>query len=101
MIAVITTTVAKKKDALILGKKLLDQQLIVCSRINKCTSQYYWKGKYYEEAEYALVLKTTISKKKRAVKFIKRNHPYDIPMIISTKSEVNKAYLAWMDQQLN
>ena len=101
MIAVITTTVGKKKDALLLGKKLLDQSLIACSRISKATSQYNWKGDYCEEVEYVLILKTSLKRKKQVVKFIKRNHPYDIPMIISSKSEVNKAYLAWVDQQID
>ncbi len=101
MIAIITTTLSRKKDALSLGKKLLDQRLAACSRISKSISQYYWKGKFHEESEYTLVLKTSISRKKEAVKFLKRNHPYDIPMIISEVSEVNNSYLAWMDQQLN
>lgn len=101
MIAIITTTVSRKKDALSLGKKLLDQHLIACSRISKSTSQYNWKGQFHEEVEYTLVLKTSIDRKKQAVKFLKRNHPYDIPMIITQVMEVNNSYLAWMDQQLD
>ena len=101
MIAIITTTLSSKSDALSLGKKLLDQRLIACSRISKSTSQYYWKGKFQQAAEYTLVLKTSISRKKEAVKYLKKNHPYDVPMIISEVLEVNNAYLAWVDQQLD
>lgn len=101
MIAVITTTVASKKEAKALGKKLLDKGHIVCARVSKSISQYYWKGDYCEDPEYVLVMKTTVPKKKQVVKFIKRNHPYDIPMIIVNQSEINNSYLAWMELQLN
>jgi len=101
MIAIITTTVTRKKDALAIGKKLLDDQLIACSNITKVTSQYYWKGKYHEEVEYSITCKTTLDRKKQAVKSIKRSHPYYIPMIMTKECEINNAYLSWMDQQLD
>jgi len=98
MISIITTTVSRKKDALTMGKKLLDNNLIVCSNVNKTTSQYIWKGKFHEESEYQVSFKTTIGKKAQTIKFIKKHHPYEIPCIASKECEVNNAYRAWMDQ---
>lgn len=101
MIAIIKTTVSDKKEALHLGKELLGNKLIVCSSIKKMTSQYYWNGKYHEESEYDVTFKTSLSKNKQAIKFIKKNHPYEIPLIASTIHEVNNSYKGWMDQILD
>jgi len=101
MITVITTNVSRKKDALSLGKKLLDNNLIVCSNITKVTSQYNWKGKYHEEVEYQASFKTSIEKSRLAIKFLKKNHPYQIPLIISKDMQVSNTYKAWMDDILD
>lgn len=98
MIAVITTTVSTQKDALKIGKKLLDDHLIVCSNINKTLSQYYWKGQFHEEEEFQLSVKTTIEKKEQAIKCINMMHPYETPMIVSKNFEISNSYKAWMDQ---
>lgn len=100
MISIITTTVSRKKDALSMGKKLLENNLIVCSNVNKMTSQYIWKGKFHEESEYEITFKTTIAKKAQTIKFIKKHHPYEVPCIASKESEVSNAYRAWMDQMI-
>ncbi len=101
MITVITTNLSRKKDAISLGKKLLDNNLIVCSNISKTTSQYFWKGKYHEEVEYQASFKTSIDKKSQAIKFIKKHHPYEIPLIASKEYEISNSYKAWMDKTLS
>lgn len=100
MISIITTTVSRKKDALNMGKKLLDNNLIVCSNVNKTVSQYIWKGKYHEESEYQVSFKTTLEKRAQTIKFIKKHHPYEVPFIASKDCAVNNAYKAWMDQTI-
>lgn len=97
MIVFIITNVSSKSDALVLGKKLLDEQLVVCSNIGEVTSQYFWKGKYHEEKEYSISFKTTMDKKASAIKVIKQNHPYETPLIASKDLEINNSYKAWMD----
>lgn len=101
MITFITTNLSRKKEAVKLGKELLDNNLIVCSNIDKTTSQYYWKGKYHEEVEYRASFKTSIQMKAQAIKFIKKHHPYEIPLIASTDMEVSNSYKAWMDDILS
>lgn len=100
MITIITTTLSRRKDALELGKKLLDNNLVVCSNIEKTISQYYWKGKYHEEKEYLVTYKTSLEKKSQAIKFVKKHHPYEIPFISSHEVEVSNSYRSWMDQIL-
>ncbi len=100
MISIITTTVSRKKDAIELGKMLLDHKLIVCANITEVTSQYYWKGRYHEELEYQVSFKTRIEKKSQAIKCIKQNHPYEIPLIASKEFEISNSYKVWMDGEL-
>lgn len=97
MISIITTTLPSQKAALKLSKKMLQQNLIGCSHLHKVISQYNWKGKYYEEKEYKLVVKTSISKRNQVVKYIKKNHPYEVPYIASSDVSVNNSYSSWMD----
>jgi len=100
MITIITTNLSRRKDAEQMGKALLDNDLIVCSNINKTSSQYYWKGKYHEEKEYQASFKTSIEKKEQAIKYIKKHHPYDVPMILSKNLEINNSYKNWMDKMI-
>lgn len=100
MISVITTTVSRKKDAIELGKMLLEHKLIVCSNVTEVTSQYNWKGRYHEELEYQISFKTSIDKKSQAIKCIKKNHPYEIPLIASKDFEISNSYKVWMDSEL-
>lgn len=101
MIAIIYSSFPSRSAALEMGKKLIESGIIACSNVFKVDSQYIWKGEFHEEEEYGAYFKTTIEKKNEAVKFINKNHPYDIPMISSHDVVVNNAYKAWMDSFLN
>ncbi len=97
MITVIKTTLSNKEIAIKLGKELLDLRLIACSNISPITSQYIWKGKYHEDKEYALTLKTNELRKKDVIKHLQKNHPYEIPFISTEEHVINNAYQNWMD----
>lgn len=100
MLSIIFSSFASKDSALRIGKLLLDKKLIACSNVIRMDSQYYWKGKFHEEEEYGAYFKTSLVKKNEAIKFIKKNHPYEIPSITSKDVVVNNAYKAWMDSFL-
>jgi len=100
MICIIYSSFPNKDSALRIGKLMLDNKLIACANIFKIESQYIWKGKFHEEDEYGAHFKTSISKKNQAIKFINKNHPYEIPLITNQEVVVNNAYKAWMDSFL-
>ena len=100
MITEVKTTVSTKEQATILGKQLLDSNLVVCVHTSAITSQYNWKGKYYEEDEYLISAKTTQVKKSQVIKQIQSNHPYDIPLITTRDLQLNESYKDWMDELL-
>ena len=64
MICIIYSSFPTKDSALRIGKLLLDAGLIACSNVFEIESQYVWKGKFHEEAEYGAHFKTSIYKKK-------------------------------------
>ncbi len=100
MLSIITTTVSSKSDALLLGKQLIDAHLVACTHISEIVSQYYWKDEFHEEKEYQVSFKTSQAKREQAIKSIKANHPFEVPMIISNELQVNNSYKGWMDQYL-
>ena len=97
MISVIYTTFPNEEIALRIGKALLELKLIACTNITPIKSQYYWKGEYCEEKEYGLYVKTSRSNTKSVIKYINKEHPYEIPYIQTEEHTINNAYQAWVD----
>lgn len=94
---IILTTVAKKSDARKLAKLLVEKNLVACVNIIKIEkSIYQWKGKINESGEYLLLIKSAKPYGKLE-SFIRKNHPYEIPEIISFSiTKGYKKYLNWV-----
>lgn len=61
------------------------------------TSVYKWEGKINEDSELLLMIKTQSGKVDDLVKFVRENHPYSVPEVISTPIENgNLPYLKWI-----
>jgi periplasmic divalent cation tolerance protein len=100
MISIISTTLPNEEIAVKIGRELLEMKLIACTKIMPVKSQYFWKGEYCEETEYALHLKTSRNNTKSVIKYINKAHPYEIPYIQTEEHTINNAYKAWMDSFL-
>ncbi len=100
MISLIHTSFPDKEIALKIGKALLEKKLIACTHITPSTSQYVWKGNYHEETEFITIFKTNSYNKREVIKYIKNEHPYEIPYIMSEDHVINNAYKVWMDSFL-
>tara|TARA_B100001996_G_scaffold172996_1_gene132061 strand:- start:711 stop:1028 length:318 start_codon:yes stop_codon:yes gene_type:complete len=65
-----------------LGSKLVKAKLAACTNIlPKIYSTYVWKNKTMTEKECSMIVKTSKSKVKAAIKFITKNHTYECPAI--------------------
>jgi len=100
MICIIYSTFPNKEIALKIGQDLLNMKLIACSNITPLTSQYIWKEKYYEEEEFGVSFKTNSYNKQTVIKYIQKEHPFEIPYISSADHVINNAYQNWMDSFL-
>jgi periplasmic divalent cation tolerance protein len=85
--------VAKK-----IARGLVESKLAACVNvIPKITSIYEWQGKIEEDTEVMMMIKTRTSRLEDLTKYVKDNHPYDVPEVISSKiDQGNPAYLKWI-----
>ena len=65
-----------------LGKKLVKGKLAACTNIIPTIySTYVWKNKTMIDKECSMIVKTSKSKVKAAIKFIVKKHSYECPAI--------------------
>jgi periplasmic divalent cation tolerance protein len=81
-----------------LGNALLDARLAGCINILPgMVSLYDWEGAREEAAETVLIAKTSAAKAGEAQAFIEREHPYDVPAVLTLPlTDVNAAYRDWL-----
>ncbi len=93
---ILITSVAKKKEAKKLSKKLVKKGLAPCVSSFNAKSLYLWQEKLFGEKEQILLIKTDVKFKKIA-KFIRKHHSYETPEILALKpKEVFKKYENWI-----
>lgn len=102
MYQVIFVTVPNKKEAEKIAGSLLKHRLAACVNIIPgITSVYRWKGGIEKSKELLLVIKTSKNKTDNLIKLVKKEHPYDIPEIISLPiTKGNKDYLRWISDSI-
>lgn len=96
-IAILITTPNQKVSDVII-EQLLNNKLVSCVNvISAIKSIYWWKGKICKSKEQLLILKSIKSKFKKIAKIARKNHPYEVPEIVSFDiSDGNPEYLKWI-----
>ncbi|MCK4250557.1 divalent-cation tolerance protein CutA [candidate division WOR-3 bacterium] len=97
---VVYTTFPNLKTAKRIIKGLIKNRMVACGNIFKLSSIYIWKGEIEQNPEYGVFIKTTKRNYKKVEIYIKNNHPYEVPEIISW--EIDKglnSYLKWIDTE--
>ena len=94
----ILTTVPSRSKARQISQHLLKKKLAACVNILEgVESFFWWEGKIGRTKECLLFIKTRASYFSRVQRFLKQNHPYEVPEIIAFSIEKgNAAYLDWM-----
>ena len=93
---ILITSVAKKKEAKKLSKKLVKKGLAACVSSFSAKSIYLWQEKLFGEKEQILLIKTDVKFKKLS-HFILKHHSYETPEILALKpKEVFKKYENWI-----
>lgn len=97
MIRVVLVTIPQDK-AKELANKILENRLCACVNIIKSVDSFFWWENRIDYAkESILIIKTKNNLFNKLKKFIKDNHPYTVPEIISWKIDlVNKEYKDWV-----
>ena len=93
---ILITSVAKKKEAKKLSKKLVKKGFAACVSSFSVKSIYLWQEEFCDEKEQILLIKTDV-KFKKVVRFIRKHHSYETPEILALKpKEVFKKYDKWI-----
>lgn len=99
-IAIVKTTVASKRAAQKLAALILKNRLGACIQIAPIKSFYRWRGKTESADEFLVTIKTTLSIAAKCAAFIKKNHSYELPEIIVTRSDADPDYARWIAEEM-
>ena len=84
-----------------LSERIVKEKLAACVNIiERVKSVYHWKGVIKKDVEALLVVKTATKKVENLIKFVRENHSYEVPEVVSiTIAEGNPDYLNWLDKE--
>ena len=81
---VIYITAGSKEEAENLSRGLVEEKLAFCvNTVPGIQSTYYWEGKIHVDNEILLIVKTRQDRYEALEQWVKSNHSYDVPEIVS------------------
>ncbi|MBW0432773.1 cation tolerance protein CutA [Leptospira yasudae] len=91
-------TAKNEKEALKIGKTLVEERLAACANIlPKMKSVYHWEKKLVVDNEAVLILKTKSELMTELTLRIKSLHSYSVPCVVSLPLlEGNRDYFTWL-----
>ena len=97
----IYVTFGSLKEAKTLGGKLVRNKLAACTNIIPTIySIYIWKNKTMMDKECSMIVKTSKSKVKKAIKFIVKQHSYECPAVSAFSiASSHKDFKKWIYEQ--
>lgn len=103
LFCVVFVTAPEAKTAQDLAQKLIKQRLAACVNIIPgVTSVYRWEERIHKDPELLLIIKTRTNIFKKLAQFIKKNHPAEVPEIISLPiNEGSPSYMSWLADNTN
>ena len=91
------TTVEAPSD---LPGRLVGERLAACVQEVPIASTYRWEGEVARADEVLLLIKTADDRGDDVVRFLERNHPYEVPEImVLTEAEAFGSYLGWLTEE--
>ena len=85
-----------------IAEALVDERLAACVNVlPQATSFYRWEGRDEQATEFPVLIKTTSERYAALEQAIRKNHPYDLPEIISWPVASGlPAYLDWVEREV-
>ena len=97
----IYVTFGSLREAKRLGSQLVKNKLAACTNIIPTIySTYVWKNKTMTDKECSMIVKTSKSRVKAAIKFIVKKHSYECPAVSSFPIELaHTDFQRWINEQ--
>ena len=97
----IYVTFGSLKEARRIGGQLVKNKLAACANIIPVIySTYVWKNKTMVDKECSMIVKTSKTKVKAAIKFIVKKHSYECPAVSSFPIQFAHAdFQRWISKQ--
>jgi len=97
----IYVTFGSLREAKRLGSLLVKNKLAACTNIIPTIySTYVWKNKTMMDKECSMIVKTSKSKVKAAIKFIVKKHSYECPAVSAFPIEsTHTDFQRWINEQ--
>ena len=97
----IYVTFGSLKEAQRLGGQLVKNKLAACTNIIPTIySTYVWKNRTMTDKECSMIVKTSKSKVKVAIKFIVKKHSYECPAVSAFPIEsTHTDFQRWINEQ--
>lgn len=93
----IWTTVSDAVKARDLARGAVESRLAACVQQAQVKSVYRWNGAVEESEEVLLIMKTTAGRAGELIAWIRANHPYEVPEIITVPITGGlPSYLEWV-----
>ncbi len=99
---IILTTVTSKDKGDSIASKLVEKKLAACINIlPKMKSIYRWDNKINKDDEFLLIIKTVEYLEHEVYDFIRDNHSYEVPEIITIDiKNIDKKYSEWLNSSI-
>ena len=99
-LALVLTNEASSFKARELGEKILNKRLAACINFSDINSIYWWQGKLEKAKEVQMIIKTKNELVDKVIDFIRLNHSYQTPEIISLDVLSDCDYFSYVTKNL-
>ena len=92
------TTLEDEESASRLARSVVEAKLAACVQLMHIRSTFCWEGRVDDATEVLVLMKTRAGVYERLQKFVRDNHPYELPEILQIPVTTGYGpYLSWVN----